>query len=62
MAAAVLCASVRLGSVALENVETSLHGHPLFPNEAGLLGTGILANYVVTIDAQRGEVLLAARR
>lgn len=51
-------ASVRLGTLALPAVETSLHGHPLFPGEAGLLGNGLLARWVVTVDAIHHQLSL----
>jgi hypothetical protein len=51
-------ATVRLGERELAEVETSLHGEPLFPGEAGLLGNGVLSKYRVTFDVARGELWL----
>ena len=51
-------ASVQLGSERLTNVKTAWHRSPIFPDEAGLLGNGILSNYLVTIDAVKGRLLL----
>jgi hypothetical protein len=51
-------ATVRLGERELADVETSLHGEPLFPGEAGLLGNGVLSKYRVTFDAGRGQLWL----
>ncbi len=55
-------ALVQLGAWTVPDVETSLHGHPLFPNEAGLLGTGLLARYLITIDAPHRELTLRQPR
>lgn len=51
-------AVVRLGERELADVETSLHGEPLFPGEAGLLGNGVLSKYRVTFDAAGGRLWL----
>ena len=56
----VTSALVKLGRIELANVETSLHGEPLFPGEAGLLGNGLLSRWTVTIDTTHDELLLAA--
>jgi len=50
--------TVSLGSHALNPVETILHGHPLFPGEAGLLGNGVLSQFTVTVDWPHRQVLL----
>ncbi|HSI16011.1 MAG TPA: aspartyl protease family protein [Chthoniobacter sp.] len=50
--------SVSLGKRALHTVKTALHGSPLFPGEAGLLGNGILSQFVVTVDWPNRQVLL----
>jgi len=39
-------------------VKTALHGAPLFPGEAGLLGNGILSQFLVTVDWSNHQVLL----
>ena len=51
--------SVGLGRLTLPNVETALHGSAIFPGESGLLGSEILSQYRVTIDARHGRMLLA---
>jgi hypothetical protein len=50
--------SVQLGRQTLHPVEISLHTQPMFPGEAGLLGIGILSQYLVTIDAAHRQLLL----
>jgi hypothetical protein len=50
--------SIALGRLTLPHVETTLHGHAIFPGEAGLLGSEVLAQYRVTIDAPGGRILL----
>jgi len=52
--------TVRLGGIVLPHIETALHGTSIFPGEAGLLGSGVLARYRVTIDARGGRIFLAA--
>ena len=32
-------------------VQAGLHEREFFPGEAGLLGTGILSNFAITVDA-----------
>jgi len=51
--------SVGLGRLLLPHIETALHGSAIFPGEAGLLGSEVLAQYRVTIDARDGRILLA---
>ena len=50
--------SVALGKHSLHTVKTALHGAPLFPGEAGLLGNGILSQFLVTVDWSNHQVLL----
>jgi hypothetical protein len=50
--------SVTLGKRALPTVKTALHGHPIFPGEAGLVGNGILSQFMVTVDWPNRQVLL----
>jgi len=50
--------SIKLGHRLLRHVETALHGEAIFPGEAGLLGSEVLARYKVTIDGVRGRVWL----
>ncbi|MDB6072683.1 MAG: hypothetical protein JWO89_323 [Verrucomicrobiaceae bacterium] len=50
--------SVQLGKELLTNVKTAWHRSQIFPDEAGLLGNGVLSNYLVTIDAVKGRLLL----
>jgi hypothetical protein len=52
--------SVQLGNRTLDSVTTALHGEPLFPGEAGLLGNGILSRHIVTIDSVRNQLRLQA--
>jgi hypothetical protein len=51
--------NVRLGGLVLPHIEAALHGSAIFPGEAGLLGSGVLARYRVTIDARGGRIFLA---
>jgi len=51
--------SVTLGKHTLQTVKTALHGQPLFPGEAGLLGNGVLSQFKVTVDWPHHQVLLA---
>lgn len=51
--------TVGLGRFTLPQVETALHGSAIFPGEAGLLGSEVLSQYRVTIDARGGRILLA---
>jgi len=36
-----------------------MHATEIFPDEAGLLGNGVLSNYTITIDAVQNRLLLA---
>jgi hypothetical protein len=49
---------VRLGHILLPHVAATLHGTAIFPGEAGLLGSGILSQYRVTVDAIGGRIFL----
>ncbi len=51
-------AEVHLGANRCSGVQVGLHGKPLFPGEAGLLGNGLLSIYRVTIDARAMQVWL----
>jgi hypothetical protein len=57
--------SVWLGRLTLPHIETALHGEAIFPGEAGLLGSEVLSQYRVTIDAhdvhnaEGGRIFLA---
>jgi hypothetical protein len=51
--------SMRMGRLTLSHVPTALHGSPIFPGEAGLLGSGVLSQYRVTIDARDWRILFA---
>ena len=51
--------SVGLGKLMLPHVETALHGRAIFPGEAGLLGSEVLSQYRVTIDARGDRLYLA---
>ena len=50
--------SLQLGEEHIANVKTTLHEKAIFPSEAGLLGTGVLARYIVTVDAVSCRLLL----
>jgi hypothetical protein len=50
--------SLQLGDEKLSGVRTTLHRSEMFPDEAGLLGNGILSNYIVTIDGVQKKLLL----
>ena len=52
--------SVGLGQMILPHVETALHGSAIFPGEAGLLGSEVLSQYRVTIDARQRTNLAGA--
>jgi hypothetical protein len=49
---------VDLAEYRISGVQAGLHAREFFPGEAGLLGTGILSNFTMTIDAPGGRVLL----
>jgi hypothetical protein len=51
--------TVSLGGQLVSPVKTALHGRPLFPGEAGLLGNALLSRFgVVTIDTVHHQLLL----
>jgi predicted aspartyl protease len=51
--------TVQLGSYHFENVSIGVHEKPIFPGEAGLLGSGMLSRFErVTIDAKSGHLFL----
>ena len=49
---------VDLAEFRISGVQAGLHAREFFPGEAGLLGTGILSNFTMTVDAPGGRVLL----
>lgn len=49
---------VRIGDQRFNDVSTGLHARQIFPGEAGLLGTGLLAHFIVTIDTIKGRFYL----
>ena len=53
---------VGLGSLSLNHIETALHGRPLFPDEAGLLGNGVLSRFRVVFDWPGQQICLASPR
>jgi hypothetical protein len=55
-------AAVQIGPVCLGDVQTSLHGEPLFAGESGLLGNGILSKWIVTIDGVHKAISLQSPR
>jgi hypothetical protein len=52
--------TVGIGALSLDHIETALHGRPLFPDEAGLLGNGILSRFHVVIDWPGQQMFLSA--
>jgi hypothetical protein len=50
--------TVQLGSRLIPAVKTSLHSTPLFRGEAGLIGNGLLSQFVVTVDLPRRQLTL----
>ena len=51
--------SMKLGHLMLPHIETTLHGSAIFPGEAGLLGSEVLAQYCVTVDTRGGHIIFA---
>jgi Aspartyl protease len=49
---------VLLGSERLSSVETGVHSQPIFAGEAGLVGNGLLSQFLVTVDVDGGRLLL----
>jgi hypothetical protein len=49
---------VDLAEYRIGGVRAGLHERQFFPGEAGLLGTGILSNFTMTVDAPGARVLL----
>lgn len=52
---------VQWGSKRIGGVKTGIHTTQMFPGEAGLIGTGLLSRFTVTIDTARHCCLLASR-
>ena len=52
---------VQLGTKRLAAVPTGIHTAQIFSGEAGLIGTGLLSRFTVTIDPAQRRCLLAAR-
>lgn len=50
---------VQLGSQRLEGVKIGVHETEIFPGESGLLGTGILSKFKVTMDLRANRLFLA---
>ena len=50
--------SVTLGRKTLSTVKTALHTRPIFPGEAGLVGNGLLSQYLVTVDWPHQRIAL----
>jgi hypothetical protein len=51
-------ATVQLGVERISGVKTGIHSRPIFDGEAGLLGSGLLCRYCVTIDARHMRLYL----
>jgi hypothetical protein len=55
--------SVTLGEMTLDSVSTGLHRRPIFPDEFGLLGSGLLSRFErVTIDTKAGRLVFEGSR
>ena len=52
------CGEVQLGDKRLDGVKIALHEREIFPGESGLLGTGILSKFRVTIDLRANRLFL----
>lgn len=52
-------ADVTIGSEHFAAVKTGLHDDPMFAQEAGLLGNGLLSRFCVTMDLAKSRVLLS---
>jgi len=51
--------TVSLGTIRFEHVPTGIHHTAIFPNEAGLLGNGLLSRFkTVTIDTKTARLVL----
>jgi hypothetical protein len=50
---------VLLGTERVTAVKTGVHRQPMFAGEAGLVGTGLLSQFLVTVDAAGGRLWLA---
>ena len=62
LSVAVARSRVQLGNTFFEAVPTDLHPKPIFVNEAGLLGNGLLSRFgSVTIDTKAGRLILEGR-
>ncbi len=62
LSVAVARTTVQLGAARFREVRIDVHQKPLFANEAGLLGNGLLARFrSVTIDAKGGQLLLESK-
>src|SRR5215469_1038415 len=49
--------SVQLGKQCFKPVTAGIHGEPIFPGEAGLLGNGFLSKFRLTIDQPGNRVI-----
>jgi predicted aspartyl protease len=55
--------TVTLGAMKFDSIPTRLHPRPIFSDESGLLGNGLLCQFErVTIDAKHGRLILENRR
>ncbi len=50
--------TVTLGKLRFDEVPTGVHGKQIFAGEAGLLGNGLLSQFIVTVDAPNKRLLL----
>ena len=49
---------LRFAEYWVSGVQAGLHEREFFPGEAGLLGTGILSNFAITVDAPGARLIL----
>ncbi len=49
---------IQLGSTHLDHIKTGIHDRAIFPGESGLLGTGVLSRFAITIDGAHSRLVL----
>jgi hypothetical protein len=52
---------IQLGRLSVAGVSAVIHNRELFPNEAGLLGNGVLEQFRLTVDELRSRVIFEKR-
>ena len=48
---------IQLGHMSIASVSAGIHNRQLFPNEAGLLGNGVLSKFRLTVDEPRSRAI-----